>query len=126
MLVADLADAAIGEAVGAGAGGLIGHLWRGMSCSDMKELGEAHDEGEAALVVVGMGKLEEKPREELKLAARTYEKHVDAAEMRKELDKAIDEVKAQGGYPTEGVVATRRPPPPSSWLPSVATSPPPA
>ena len=82
--------------MGAGAGGLIGHLWRGMSRSDMKELGEALDEGEAALVVVGEDKLEEKLREELKRAARTYEKQVDveAAELRKELDKAIDEVKA--------------------------------
>lgn len=96
MLVADLAGAAVGSAVGAGAGGLIGHLWRGMSRSDMKELGEALDEGEAALVVVGEDKLEEALKKELKRAARTYEKQVDieAAELRKELEKAIDEVKA--------------------------------
>ena len=96
MLVADLAGAAMGGAVGAVAGGLIGHLWRGMSRSDMKELGEALDEGEAALVVVGEDKLEEALKKELKRAARTYEKQIDAeaAEMRKELDKAIDEVKA--------------------------------
>ena len=96
MLVADLADAAIGEAVGAGAGGLIGHLWRGMSRSDMKELGEALDEGEAALVVVGEDRLEEVLKKELNRAGRTYEKQIDAeaAEMRKELDKAIEEAKA--------------------------------
>jgi uncharacterized membrane protein len=96
MLAADVVGAAAGGAVGAGAGGLIGHLWRGMSRSDMKELGEALDEGEAALVVVGEDKLEEKLKEELKGAVRTYEKEIDveAAELREELEKAIDEVKA--------------------------------
>ena len=96
MIVAELAGAAVGSAVGAGAGGLIGHLWRGMSRSDMKELGEALDEGEAALVVVGEDKLEEVLKKELNRAGRTYEKQIDAeaAEMRKELDKAIEEAKA--------------------------------
>ncbi|MEU9132262.1 DUF1269 domain-containing protein [Kitasatospora sp. NPDC048540] len=40
-------------AVGAAVGGLSGHLWRGMSRSDVKEFGEIIDEGQAALVVVG-------------------------------------------------------------------------
>ena len=43
---------------GAAVGAVIGHLWRGLSRSDVKELGEV-DEGEAALLVVGEGKLEE-------------------------------------------------------------------
>ena len=44
----------IGTAVVAGtAGGLVGHLWKGMSRADVKELGEALDEGQAALLVVG-------------------------------------------------------------------------
>jgi len=44
----------IGSAVVAGAaGGLVGHLWKGMSRADVKELGEALDEGQAALLVVG-------------------------------------------------------------------------
>ena len=82
--------------VGAAAGGLIGHLWRGMSRGDLKDLGEALDDGEAALVVVGQDKLEEVLKKELKQAARTYEKQTDAdaAELRRELDRAIDEVKA--------------------------------
>ena len=81
--------------VGAAVGGLIGHLWRGMSRGDLKELGEALDDGEAALVVVGQDKLEEALNKELKRAARTYEKEIDAdaAEFRRELDKAIDEAK---------------------------------
>jgi uncharacterized membrane protein len=39
--------------VGAAVGGVSGHLWRGMSRSDVKEFGDLIDEGEAALVVVG-------------------------------------------------------------------------
>ena len=40
-------------AVGAATGGLIGHLARGMSRSDMKDIGDLLDEGRAALIVVG-------------------------------------------------------------------------
>ncbi len=39
--------------VGAAVGGVSGHLWKGMSRTDVKEFGEAIDAGEAALVVVG-------------------------------------------------------------------------
>lgn len=45
--------------VGGAAGGLVGHFWRGMSRSDVKELGELMDAGEASLVVVGESTLEE-------------------------------------------------------------------
>jgi uncharacterized membrane protein len=85
-----------GGIVGAAAGGVIGHLWGGMSRADLRDLGEALDEGEAALVVVGEDKLEEALNKELKRAARTYEKEIDAdaAELRRELDRAIDEAKA--------------------------------
>lgn len=44
-----IASAAV---VGA-AGGFAGHLWKGMSRGDVKELGEVIDEGQAALVVLG-------------------------------------------------------------------------
>lgn len=40
-------------AVGGAIGGVAGHLFGGMSRSDVKELGELIDEGEAALVVIG-------------------------------------------------------------------------
>ena len=39
--------------VGAAAGGVSGHLWKGMSRADIKEFGDAIDAGEAALVIVG-------------------------------------------------------------------------
>lgn len=45
--------------VGAAVGGVSGHLWRGLSRSDFKELGETIDAGHAALVVVGENKLEQ-------------------------------------------------------------------
>jgi len=50
----------IGSAiVGGAAGGVIGHLFRGMSRSDAKELGDLLDSGEAALVVVGKSRVQE-------------------------------------------------------------------
>ena len=52
--------AIIGSAlVGGAIGGISGHLWRGISRSDVKELGELIDEGEAALLVVGATTLQE-------------------------------------------------------------------
>lgn len=45
--------------VGAAVGGVGGHLWRGMSRSDVKEFGEIIDQGEAALVIVGESTLEQ-------------------------------------------------------------------
>ena len=51
--------AIIGSAVVGGAiGGIGGHLWRGLSRSDVKELGELIDSGEAALMVIGASSLE--------------------------------------------------------------------
>lgn len=46
-------------AIGALAGGVGGHLWKGMSRGDMKDLGEALDSGQSALVVIGDWRLQE-------------------------------------------------------------------
>ena len=47
-------QAIIGAAVVGGTVGAVGgHLWKGMSRSDVKELGDLIDSGEAALVVIG-------------------------------------------------------------------------
>jgi uncharacterized membrane protein len=64
--------------VGGAAGGLAGHLWHGMSRGDVKDLGEALDAGEAALVIVGRSKLEETLDRELKRATKAVEKELDA------------------------------------------------
>jgi uncharacterized membrane protein len=61
----------IGSAVVAGAaGGLLGHLWKGMSRADVKELGEALDQGEVALLVVGSPELRVQTERILSRAAR--------------------------------------------------------
>jgi uncharacterized membrane protein len=75
--------------VGAAVGGVSGHLWRGMSRADVKELGEVLDTGQAALVVVG----ESKMQQALDKAALRAEKHIA-----RELDvdpKDIDQVIAE-------------------------------
>jgi uncharacterized membrane protein len=74
---------------GAAVGAAMGHLSRGLSRSDVKELGDLIDQGEAALVVVGEGKLEEA----LDKAELKAEKHV-AKELNvlwKDVDKAVAE-----------------------------------
>jgi uncharacterized membrane protein len=73
--------------VGGTAGGVIGHLWRGMSRGDVKDLGELLDSGQAGLVVIGRSKLEETLERELKRANKRLEKElkVDAKELEKEL-----------------------------------------
>ncbi len=69
----------IGSAiVGGAAGGVIGHLWRGLSRSDLKELGEALDEGSAAVIVVGESKIDEQLEKATKRASRILQKQVDA------------------------------------------------
>ncbi len=75
--------------VGAGAGGLIGHLWHGMSRSDVRELGEALDAGQAGLVVVGRSRVLEEAERELANAERVLEKELaaDAEQFEQELRK---------------------------------------
>ena len=74
---------------GAAVGAAIGHLWRGLSRSDVKELGELIDQGEAALLVVGEGKLEQAlDKAELK-AEKHFSKELDV--LWKDVDKAVRE-----------------------------------
>ena len=72
-------------AVGAAAGGIGGHLWRGMSRDDLKELGEVLDDGVCALVVVGESKIEQA----LDKAELKAEKHIA-----KELDVKPSDIDA--------------------------------
>jgi uncharacterized membrane protein len=83
----------IGSAIVAGAaGGLIGHVWRGLSRSDVKELGELIDEGEAALLVIGRDQLEETLDRELKRANKRLNKELDADA--KAFEKELEESQA--------------------------------
>jgi uncharacterized membrane protein len=74
-------------AVGAAAGGFGGHLWKGMSRGDMKDIGEMLDEGEAALIVIGDWRLEERIDELLSRAERRLSRELRA------LDRAETEAR---------------------------------
>ncbi len=79
-----------GAIVGGTAGGVAGHLWRGMSRGDLKELGEALGEGQAAVIVVGESKIEEQIEKATKRARKLIEKQIDAEaeELKRELEEA--------------------------------------
>jgi uncharacterized membrane protein len=74
--------------VGAGTGALIGHLEGGISRSDLDEIGQTLEEGEAALVVVGEATIERAVEEATKRAKKELKKEVNADA--REMDKAID------------------------------------
>ena len=84
-------------AVGGLVGGVGGHLRRGMSRGDARELGELLDDGEAALVVVGESRLQEQLDKALTRAAKSIEKEIDAdrKEFQRELRDAEREATAR-------------------------------
>jgi hypothetical protein len=57
------------------AGGLIGHLWKGMSRKDLHEVG---DDGETLIVVIGHDKMEHALLETGLKAQKHLEKQLDA------------------------------------------------
>ena len=80
---------------GAAVGAAIGHLWRGLSRSDVKQLGDLVDQGGATLVVVGEGKLEEAlDKAELK-AQKHAAKELDV--LWKDVDKAVEDAAKEVG-----------------------------
>jgi len=86
--------AVIGSAiVGAGAGGLTGHLTRGISRRDLKDLGEALEEGSAAVIVLGESKIEEQLEKATKRANKLLEKQIDAdaEEFKREIEETEKE-----------------------------------
>jgi uncharacterized membrane protein len=83
-------------AVGAAAGGFGGHLWKGMSRSDMKDLGELLDEGQAGLVVIGDWRLEERIEELLRHAERREARELRALD-RAETEQQISELMSGQG-----------------------------
>ena len=82
--------AIIGTAiVGAAVGGIGGHLWRGMSRSDVKEFGELIDAGQAALVIVGESTLQEALDKQVLKAEKHVAKELDVS--KKDVDQAVQE-----------------------------------
>ena len=78
-----IADIAVGAAVG----GVSGHLWRGMSRADVKELGEVIDDGQAALVIVCEGDLAKAVDKAPLKADKHVAKALDVSS--KDVDKAV-------------------------------------
>jgi uncharacterized membrane protein len=66
-----------GALVGGVAGAVAGHLWKGMSRADVKELGEALDAGDSALIVIGSPDLREQTERILSGAQQRIVKELD-------------------------------------------------
>jgi uncharacterized membrane protein len=89
------APAVLGAAaVGGVVGGVSGHLAKGMSRSQAKELGDAIDPGQAGLVVVGESKVKEAVQKAVTRAVKetAEDLDVDPKELDKTLQKAINEM----------------------------------
>jgi len=82
-------------AIGAAVGGVGGHLWKGMSRSDVKELGEFIDAGEACLLVVGESKVAEAIEKADLKAEKQVAKELDVDP--KDIDAAVKEAAKELG-----------------------------
>jgi uncharacterized membrane protein len=84
-------------AVGAAAGALIGHFWRGLSRSDMKQIGDTLQDSTAALIVIGQSKLQDVLQDATKHAVKQFEKELstDVESFNKALTEAVNESLAQ-------------------------------
>jgi uncharacterized membrane protein len=80
-------------AVGGLVGGVGGHLRKGMSRGDAKELGDLLESGQAALIVIGESRVEEQLDKALTRAEKSIEKEIDAdsKEFKRELEEAEKE-----------------------------------
>lgn len=76
-------------AAGGVIGGVSGHLAKGMSRSDAKQLGDFIDPGQAGLVVVGEGKVEEAVQNAVTRAEKETAKELGVSP--RELDKTLQE-----------------------------------
>ena len=86
----------IGTALAGGlAGGVIGHLARGMSRHDMHELGELLEAGEAALVIVGQSRVDEQVEKALTRATKAQQRELDMDA--KEFESALRDAEREQG-----------------------------
>jgi uncharacterized membrane protein len=82
--------AVLGAAVAGGAVGAVsGHLAKGMSRSEAKELGDFIDPGQAGLIVVGESKVEDAIKGAVTRAEKQTAKDLDVPP--KDVDKALQE-----------------------------------
>jgi uncharacterized membrane protein len=77
---------------GAAIGAITGHVTGGMSRSDLKELGEELDVGEAALIVAAASDMEAKVEAALKKAEKIMKKEakIESKELKKEVESLKD------------------------------------
>ena len=78
-----------GAAAGAAIGAVSGHLAKGMSRSDAKQLGDFIDPGQAGLVVVGENKVEDAIKQAVTGAEKQTAKELDVDP--KDIDKTLQE-----------------------------------
>ena len=85
--------AGAGGAIGAGAGALIGHFWRGLSRSDMKEIGDTLQQSTATLIVIGRSKLQHALQDATKHAVKQFEKELstDVDRFNNDLTEAVNQ-----------------------------------
>jgi uncharacterized membrane protein len=83
----------MGAAVGAGAGALIGHFWRGLSRADLKTIADTLQGNSATLIVIGQSKLREALQDATKHALKQFEKELrtDVDAFNKDLTDAINQ-----------------------------------
>ena len=77
---------------GAALGTLLGHLWAGMSRSDLKDIGETLRASTATLIVVGRSRLQEALQNATRHAVKQFEKQLntDVESFDKALTEAAD------------------------------------
>ena len=86
--------AVLGSAiVGAGAGGLTGHLSKGIPRGDLKDLGEELDAGTAAVIVLGESNIEEELQKAVTRSNKLISQEVDgdADDLKREIDATAKE-----------------------------------
>ena len=72
---------------------MSGHLWRGMSRADCKELGEIIDDGQAALVIVGENTIEQAVDKAALKAEKQVARELDVKP--EDIDKSIREAASE-------------------------------
>ena len=90
-----IATAVVGGAIG----GISGHLWRGMSRADVKDLGDIIDAGQAALLIVGESTIEDAVNKAQLRAQKHVTKELNASA--KEVDKAVQDAAKGLSYPRD-------------------------
>lgn len=80
-------------AAGAAVGAVSGHLWKGMSRSDVKAFGDVIDSGQAALVVVGESTIEDALDKAKLKTEKKIAKQLDVSV--RDVDKAVREAASE-------------------------------